>query len=112
MDTRIRVIEGIYSDPDRIVQIHRRDNDHCTIELIDYFIAPSGRPFMRVEMEQATLVMTLSGACSAVQTKEGCLALVPMGSEMRVTFQADDWPFPAQWHTPREEFNAAVMAML
>ena len=112
MDAKIQVLQGIVPDPDRTVLIERCGPDRCALALVDYFIAPAGKPFLRVELEYATLVMTLGGACTAVKTPDACFALVPMGSEMRVTFQADDWPFPEQWSTPRDEFNAAVLALL
>lgn len=112
MDAKIRVLQGIVPDPERAVQIERVNPDRCALELVDHFISPEGRPFLRVELEYSTLVMTLGGACTAVKTSDACFALVPMGPEMRVTFQADDWPFPEQWSTARDEFNAAVLAML
>jgi hypothetical protein len=112
MDARIRVFEGLAVDPDRDIVIERGSDDRCRLSLVDYFLSPGGSPFLSVEFESATLVMTLGGACTAVKTDDACFALIPVGSEMRVTFQAEDWPYPEQWNTPREEFNEAVLALL
>lgn len=112
MDSQIKVLEAGSPDPERIVQINRTSADRCRVQLVDYFIGRTGRPFMEVELEYSTLVMTLGGACTAVKTTDACFALYPVGDEVRLTFQADDWPFPEQWCTPRDEFNTAVLALL
>jgi hypothetical protein len=112
MDSEIKVLEAGAPDPERSVRIHRTAADRCSLQLVDYFMGMSGRPFLEVELEYATLVMTLGGACTAVKTADACFALYPVGTEVRLTFQADDWPFPEQWSTPRDEFNSAVLALL
>lgn len=112
MDGEIRVLEAGSSDPERTVRIKRTGADRCTLQLVDYFLGDSAKPFLEVELEYATLVMTLGGACTAVKTADACFALYPVGSEVRLTFQADDWPFPEQWSTARDEFNSTVLALL
>jgi hypothetical protein len=112
MGSQISVLESGTSDPERFVHIHREGSARCKLDLVDFFLGPAGDPFLQVEMDYSTLVMTLGGACTAVKTADACFALYPIGDEVRLTFQADDWPYPEQWCTLREEFNSAVIALL
>lgn len=112
MDCQISVLDEGTQAPDRLVRIRREGSDRCKLLLVDLFLGLSAKPFLEVEIDYSTLVMTLGGACTAVKTGDSCFAMYPVGEEVRLTFQANDWPFPEQWCTSREEFNSAVLTLL
>lgn len=108
----VSVTENGVIDLDREVLVERCEFDRYAISLVDHFISAEGRPFLRVEFESSTLVMTLGGACTAVEAGGACFVLAPTGDHMKLTFQGDDWPLPAHWWTDRAEFNNVVLALL
>jgi hypothetical protein len=106
----LSVIEGETLDDLRSVRVEKMGPDRARLSLVDLFAGT--RPFMEVALEYASLVMTLGGACIAVKTDDARFALYPVRGQVRVTFQADGWPFPEEWSVPRDEFNSAVLALL